>query len=120
MNFAKIAKELREESGLSQMQLSKKLGISAAAIGFLELDKHEPNSATIIAYSKFFKISADYLLGIEEDLSNIVIKKEAPQLTAEELQIIDNYRELNNSGKKLIQQTIQTLLPSSKLNKKIK
>ncbi len=121
MNFAKIAKELREESGLSQMQLSKQLGISAAAIGFLELDKHEPNSATIIAYSKFFKVSADFLLGIEDDSENIVIKKEAPQLSAEELEIIENYRELNPSGKKLIKQTFETLnhnnIQASKIKK---
>lgn len=113
MNFAKIVKELRYESRLSQMELSKKLGITAAAIGHLELGKREPGSHTLIVYSKYFGVTTDYLLGLEDDFGNVIIEKEAPQLSAEELQIIENYRALNPSGKKLVKQTIDTLNSSS-------
>lgn len=85
MSFAQIAKYLRDESGLSQMELSKKLGISAAAIGFLELGKHEPNGSTIIAYSKYFNVSADQLLEIEEEFNNVVLEKNLFNSTTEKM-----------------------------------
>lgn len=65
MKFAQIAKELREETGLSQKGLSEKLGISSSGIGHLELGEREPGSSTLLAYSKFFSVSIDELLGNE-------------------------------------------------------
>lgn len=67
MSFSNKAKELREMAGLSQMRLSEKIGISAAAIGFLENHDNEPKGSTVAAYAKFFDVSADYLLGLEDD-----------------------------------------------------
>ena len=37
MNFSKIAKELREEAGLSQQKLADKIGLSSSAIARWEL-----------------------------------------------------------------------------------
>lgn len=116
MSFAVIAKELRAESGLSQMELSKKLGISAAAIGFLELGKNEPNGATIASYSKYFNVSADYLLGLEDDFGARTTTTAAPtgdHYTAEERQLVEKYRGLNSHCKKLINNTIDTLVTTS-------
>ena len=53
--FAKRIAELRKDKGLSQSQLSKEIGISQAAIAFWE------------AGEKYFKVSADYLLGLEDE-----------------------------------------------------
>lgn len=113
MSFAVIAKELRAESGLSQMELSKKLGISAAAIGFLELGKNEPNGATIASYSRYFNVSADYLLGLENDFGARTAAPSVNTYTAEERQLIEKYRELNPSCKKLVRNTLDTLYATS-------
>lgn len=48
MNFAKTAKSLREETGLSQQKLADKLGISSSGIAHLELSESEPKSSTLI------------------------------------------------------------------------
>ena len=61
-------KELRLEKGLSQMQLAKELNglISASSIGFWELNKRKPTSDAIVILAVYFKVSTDYLLGLED------------------------------------------------------
>lgn len=63
--FAKRIAELRKDKGLSQSQLSKEIGISQAAIAFWEAGERIPGALALITISKYFKVSADYLLGLE-------------------------------------------------------
>ncbi len=112
MNFAQIARELRNEKNLSQMELSKFLGISAAAIGHLELAKREPGSNTLIAYAKYFEVSIDYLLGLENDYGARVSSTAAPigdGYSIEEREIIEKYRGLPDKLKKLVRDQIEVL-----------
>lgn len=64
--FIERLKELRSEKGLSQAQLAKATGISTGAIGFWETGERVPNALAIITLSKFFGVSSDYLLGLED------------------------------------------------------
>lgn len=64
MKFKERLKELRTESGLSQQQLAKLVGVSQKAIDFWEKGINEPKASYIIALSEFFSVSADYLLGL--------------------------------------------------------
>ena len=66
MNYAERIKELRQERGLSQMELSKQTGLSQSAIAKWELLKTEPTASALITLSKFFGESVDYLLGLTE------------------------------------------------------
>jgi len=59
-------KELREEKGLTQVQLAKELGFSQNTISQYESGVTEPNIQTIKKICKFFNVTAGYLLGIEE------------------------------------------------------
>ena len=65
MDFKNRLRELRLEMNLSQMQLAKKLNISQSAIAKWELGKTEPTASAIILLSKFFNVTTDYILGIE-------------------------------------------------------
>lgn len=67
-DFASRLKELRQEKGLSQMQLSKELGgqISAAAIGFWEKRTRVPNLDAVVLLANYFGVSIDYLAGVED------------------------------------------------------
>lgn len=97
MRFAQIAKELREETGLSQVKLGEKLGISSSEIGHLEVGDCEPNSATLLAYAKFFNVSADYLLGLEDDFGARTATNAAPmgeRLTEKEKALLEAFRQL--------------------------
>jgi len=65
-------KELREEKRITQTELAKKIEVSRAIIGFWENDKAEPTAPNIAALANFFNVTADYLLGLEnEDGSKI-------------------------------------------------
>ena len=64
--FNERLKELRISKGLSQEQLSKATGISSTAICYYETGQRVPNANVIIALSKFFNVSSDYLLGLKD------------------------------------------------------
>lgn len=66
MEFKSRLKELRVSRHLSQMQLANRLGISQSAIAKWELGKTEPTASAIIALSKFFSETSDYLLGLSD------------------------------------------------------
>lgn len=59
-------KELRKEKNLSQIQLASQIGVSQKAIDYWELGANEPKASYIIKLAKYFDVSADYLLGIDE------------------------------------------------------
>ena len=67
-DFASRLKELRLEKGLSQKELSKKLGgqISPAAIGFWEKRTRVPNLDAVILLANYFNVSIDFLAGLED------------------------------------------------------
>ena len=58
-------KELRSEHNLSQQALSKKIGVTQKTIDFWEKGINEPKASYIIRLAKFFNITTDYLLGLE-------------------------------------------------------
>ena len=60
-------KELRIEQNLSQAALAKEIGVTQKAIDFWEKGINEPKASYIIKLAKFFGVSSDYLLGMEDD-----------------------------------------------------
>lgn len=61
--IGKRIKILREELGLKQDELAKKLSVSPSAIGMYERNLREPNNELTLKFADFFKVSIDYLLG---------------------------------------------------------
>lgn len=68
LTFGEILRYLREEEDLNQTQLGKKLGMTQRKLSYIECGKCEPNIDDLRAICSFFKISADYLLGLPENL----------------------------------------------------
>lgn len=64
--FPERLKELRKDSGLSQSELANQLGLTHTAIGLWELNKRIPNLDAVIKIANFFKVSLDYLAGLED------------------------------------------------------
>lgn len=65
-NLGNRLKELREEKNLSQRALAKELGISQAAIARWEANLQTPSIDTAISLAMYFKVTIDYLVGLEE------------------------------------------------------
>lgn len=59
--------ELRREQGLNQKELGDKLGVGQTTISAWETGKNEPDYKSIRAMAKLFEVSADYLLGFNDD-----------------------------------------------------
>ena len=64
--FSTRLKDLREENNLTLKQLANEIGVSDIAISRWENNKRTPNIDSLLALCKYFKVSADYLLGIED------------------------------------------------------
>ena len=62
----KRLKELREEKGLTQKELSEMVNLSQQTIGHYEVDRAEPGVKTLEIFARIFNTTVDYLLGISD------------------------------------------------------
>ena len=58
--------DLRHERDLTQPQLAQALSVSKCIISKWENDLMEPKATYIVRLCKFFNVSADYLLGLQD------------------------------------------------------
>ena len=72
--FGKILREFRDKSGLTQEQLSEKLGISLKYISRIENGNNGVKTQTLIKYMNILGISPDLLY--ENFITNSNIKKD--------------------------------------------
>lgn len=66
MEFKDILKDLRMEKGLTQEELAKQINFSLSVVNKWENGKKNPSVDAIKVLAKFFNVSTDYLLGLEE------------------------------------------------------
>lgn len=66
MDVGKRIKELRKDKGLTQTQLAKQISSTQDTISLWELGKSYPDIINLIKLAKYFAVSTDYLLGLEE------------------------------------------------------
>lgn len=62
-------RELREKAGYSQSSLAKKLDVTRSSVNAWEMGLSAPTTQYIVALSKLFHVSTDYILGTESELS---------------------------------------------------
>lgn len=125
MHFAQIAKELREDTGLSQQKLADKLGLSSSGIARWELGQSEPGSQALMIYAKYFGVSTDYLLGLEDDFG---VKKIAPatntgnegKLNEKEKALLEAFGKLLPETQDFILRSIQSFIKTDSAKKTIK
>lgn len=65
--FATRLKELRADKKISLDRLGNIIGVSDTAIMKWEQNRSEPTAFNIVQVAKFFEVSADYLLGLEDE-----------------------------------------------------
>ena len=72
MNFNVRLKQLRQKNKLTQSELADILGLKPTAISNYESKRNEPSFDKLIALSKYFDVSCDYLLGVSDAYLPIV------------------------------------------------
>ena len=58
-------RQLRESRGMSMQQLADKLGLAKSSVAKWELGMTQPTVGNLLAMSRFFNCSTDYILGLE-------------------------------------------------------
>lgn len=59
-------KKLRLSYNMSQVELAKKLGVSKQCVSNWENDNVQPSIEMLVKLAKFFNVSADFLLDLDE------------------------------------------------------
>ena len=66
-------KTLRIKYNLSQKEVASMLGISPSIVSAYETGERTPSTENLLALSYLYKCSADYLLGREQDMPNVIL-----------------------------------------------
>lgn len=65
--IGKNIKLLRKSRNLTQQELADILNVSSMTISYYENGERNPGINTIYALAKFFNVTSDYLIGLEQD-----------------------------------------------------
>lgn len=63
VDFGTRIKQLRQEMGMTQVELAEKLGLSKQILSLYEAGKRSPKIAQVQKFAEILNVSADYLLG---------------------------------------------------------
>lgn len=58
---------LREKAGISQSELSKRLGVTRSSVNAWESGLSAPTAVYLIELAKYFHVSTDFLLGLDSE-----------------------------------------------------
>lgn len=66
LSFGERIRNLREDKDLTQNELGEQVNMIQRKISYIERGKYEPSIDDIVSLCKFFNVSLDYLLGIND------------------------------------------------------
>ena len=95
-------KELRKEKNLTQKELAQIFSTTDDSIFSWEKGRSQPPIDTIRKFCEFFEVSADYLLGIEDECGKtftVTTEKRTETKSEEESGLLRSYRKLSATGK---------------------
>ena len=101
MHLSQILTTLLEKQNISAYKFSKDTGISDRLVGYWKKGDKLPSAENLIIIANYFSISVDYLLGRTENPTGL-----SEDYSADELKLINDYRELSEQGKGYITETM--------------
>ncbi|MDE6472631.1 MAG: helix-turn-helix domain-containing protein [Clostridia bacterium] len=105
MEIYNILKRLRLDAGLTQKQLSKEISIGQATISQWESGASKPTADALIALSKYYGVSVDFILGTTlEKEGEGKMSKDVEECIA----LIDN---LTNGQRYLVKELLKQIKP---------
>lgn len=81
--FSQTMSELRKERGISQRKAAADLKISQALLSHYENDAREPGLEFVCRACRYYGVSADYLLGLDENPARTASLEEFESLVEE-------------------------------------
>lgn len=95
----KTIKVIREEAKMTQEDLAKKVGVTAATISLYESGLRKPEMDKIKLISSALGTSEALLLGIEADNADIDLALRSEKLDINEINMVKNYIKLIRNAK---------------------
>lgn len=89
--FNENLKFARERKGISQKDLAEIIGVAKSTYSLYESGNREPNVQTIKKIADALNVSADELLGIDEEPTTIAAHFDGSEYTEEELAKIKEF-----------------------------
>lgn len=89
--FNENLKYAREQKGLSQKEVSEKIGVAKSTYSLYESGNREPNVQTIKKIADVLGVSADELLGIDSDITTRAAHFDGTEYTEEQLNRIEAF-----------------------------
>ena len=118
MKFCEIFLDLRKENGLTQEEISKKVGFAKNTVCAWEKGRAQPNFETLIELAKIFNVTTDYLLGREDDFGNIASVRTLDVNSEDELKLLSAFRTLDAYEKESILIQVNALAREKSIIKK--
>lgn len=103
-DFSAMLKYLRNRSGLTQMEIAKKLGVAKSTISMYENGQREPEFETLEALADYFNVTMDFLLG--RDMNNPATAM-SDGITNDERAFVERFRRLSSERKTLLLAQLQ-------------
>ena len=90
----------RERKGISQKNIAENIGVAKSTYSLYESGNREPNVQTIKKIADFLNVSADELLGIDDEPQTIAAHFDGDEYTEDELEEIRNFAAFVKSKRK--------------------
>lgn len=124
MNFGESIKELRLSNNLTQQKVADCLGISRSVLSQYENNLVDPTATVISKLAAYFDVSADYLLGLEDETGARTAAGVSPigeSMTARERELLELFRGLSHYLQDLTLDTVRNWAnkPKSQLQDKV-
>lgn len=98
--FNENLKIARERKGLSQKDIAESIGVARSTYSLYESGNREPNVQTIKKIADILNVSADELLGIDDEPQTIAGHFDGDEYTEEELDKIKEYASFIKASRK--------------------
>ena len=95
VNFGNRLRDLRNSKNMTQQQLAERLGLTKSVISAYETSMRYPSYDVLIHIASIFKVSTDYLLGVERNRS-IDISGLSPENERLVYQLVEALKEKHN------------------------
>lgn len=102
--FGSNLRKIRKDNKISQMKLGEQLGYGYTTIANYESGRNEPSIDVLIKIADYFDVSMDYLIGRETGSGECV------RLGMKEVEVLSNYRHLNQDQKRMIVSLMDSLV----------
>ena len=112
--FSERLIELRTKKKIMAKDIAEYIGVSKQAFSQYEKQQSTPSTDILIAISKYFNVSLDYLTGLT-DYPDIFNSKQ--RLTEEELELIQDFRLLNKYEQNIIIGKISEMIYNKNIEK---